>query len=392
MYLYYLKLNKLLPVFVIAIAALMAFLMVQNHDEPERKQPEKIVPLVNVQTIHTGNISPNIEVFGEVIPKMDVVIRSQVAGSVLSVNGALTLGGRLQQGDQLVAIDPTDYELSLAQRKANVASARLAHEQELGQQEIARKEWELFVKSNNANNKNSALQKRLAFREPQLHEALANLEAAESALKRAQLDLDRTVIRAPFDSFVLSENSEIGQVVSGNSELCRLVGTESFYITASIARSLISTIQVTQGEKEGAPVQVIVKGSGKREGYVTRVLPNLDQKSRMAKVLIAVDDPLSLLPENNGKTELLIGDFVELNIQAKPLTNAARIPRSYLRDNNTVWLYRSGVLEITPVDVVFREKDAIIISGIANNEIIISSPLSVFTQGMAVRMVESNGT
>ena len=55
----------------------------------------------------------------------------------------------------------------------------------------------------------------LASRKPQLRLAELSVEAAEAGLERAELALARTVLKAPFDCIVRTEQLEMGQVVGG---------------------------------------------------------------------------------------------------------------------------------------------------------------------------------
>lgn len=79
---------------------------------------------------------------GSVIPSKKVVIKPQVTGQVIWQSESITIGGHVKAGDELIRIDPNDYELALAEVQADFEQARFEREVESGRQVIAKREWD----------------------------------------------------------------------------------------------------------------------------------------------------------------------------------------------------------------------------------------------------------
>ena len=119
----------------------------------------------------------------EAIERVD--IRSRAAGTVQSVH--FREGALVKAGDLLVTIDPAPYAADAERAQAQVAAAqaRLTHAQ--SEQQRAVRLWE----------ERAIAQRELDERTNGLHEAQANLGAAQAALRSAQLNLGYTQVRAP---------------------------------------------------------------------------------------------------------------------------------------------------------------------------------------------------
>ena len=103
----------------------------------------------------------------------------------------------------------------------------------------------------------------------------------------------------------------------------------------------------------------------------------------MARVLVAVDDPLSLATD---APVLLLDSFVSVAIDVGELTDHIVIPRDMLRQDDHVWQVVDGQLRMQPVTVLWRDREQVVISaGLAAGDLVISSHLSAPVDGMAVR-------
>ncbi len=108
--------------------------------------------------------------------------------------------------------------------KSNLEQARFEREVESGRQVIAKREWDELQSDLDMEDVNRSL----VLREPHLRRAEALMEKATNDIEVAELQLSRTVIKAPFNAMVVEESVEVGQLVSPSSEICELVGTDEF--------------------------------------------------------------------------------------------------------------------------------------------------------------------
>ena len=258
---------------------------------------------------------------------------------------------------------------------------------EEARQRLAKKELELLRDSiDNAN-------RGLVMREPQIASIKAEVSAAKAAVERAQLDLERTKIYAPFDAQVLTRSTNIGSQVGSANELGQLVGLEEYWVMAAVPIRSLRWIQFPDDEsgKGGSMVELRnpdAWGEGvTREGRVSRLIGALDETTRLARVLITVQDPLG---RENDAPPLILDSLLETRIQGKPMRNVARLDREYVRDEDTVWVRKDGKLDIRKVQIDYRDAEfAYISSGIEDGDEVVISTLATPAAGIGLKNRET---
>ena len=361
---------------------------------PETTPEEKTQSARIVQTIPVIGQMRHIAVsaYGSVVPSRIVVIRPQVSGQVVHLSDSMAIGGQFREGEELIRIDPKDYELALSAVRSDLEQARFEREVESGRQVIAQREWDELQSDLDIEEVNRSL----VLREPHLRRAEAMMEKAINDIEEAELQLSRTVIKAPFNARVVEESVEIGQLVSPNSPICELVGTDEYWIQVSVPFSELKWIQFPQGRTPGAPVEVVLDaGEGEIatwEGRVVRLLSDLDDVGRMARVVVAVQDPLGLKSKSGDELPLLLGSYVEARIDAGDLENVITVPRDALREGDQIWVVGpDNLLRILQTEVLWTEKDTVIISNsLEKGDELIVSDLRVALPQMLVEPQRSS--
>ena len=348
--------------------------------------------LVDVVTTEKGTYAPTIVATGTVQPVEDVILSPLVPGQIVRRDPAFIPGGFVQKGEVLLQIDPSDYRNTLELRKSELLQSETALATEMGRQQIAEKDLELINNDSLfGDNPLSDNETQLVLRQPQLNAVKANIEAARASMNQAQLNLDRTTIRAPFDAHILSQNVTVGSQVSQGDDLGRIVGTDSYRVLATVPVSRLQWLKFPESEKEKGSMVRIENPSAwpsgaHREGYLDRQIGALDNQTRLARVLVRVDDPLATSDELQGAPKLMIGTFVEVNIQADSIPNVVRLDRDLVRSNQTAWVMKDNLLEIRELDIILTDNQhAYIKSGLEDGDKIVSTNLSTVTNGVELR-------
>lgn len=341
----------------------MSYVLLSTGPEITPKEKTSSAKIVQVIPMEPQVLSVAVSAAGSVIPSRKVVIKPQVSGQVIRQSESVTIGGHVRQDDELIRIDSKDYELALAEERSNLEQARFEREVESGRQVIARREWDELQADLNMGDVNQSL----VLREPHLRRAEAFMEKATNDIEIAELQLSRTVIKAPFNAMVTEESVEIGQLLSPNSAICELVGTDEFWIQVTIPFSDLKWIRFPNGNQPGAEADVVLDmGNGESatwKGRVIRLLSDLDPLGRMARLVISVEDPLGLKKQSSGKLPLLLGSYVEVKIAAGDLENTLRVPREALREGNQIWVVGpDNLLKIVQATVLWLEKETVLIS------------------------------
>lgn len=116
--------------------------------------------LVDIIEVKRGTYSPEIIATGTVEPAQDIILSPRVSGEIIKLSPEFTPGGFVNKGDILLQIDPSDYRNNLRQRKSDLSQAVAELNIEMGRQEVARKDYELFNETLSGENKSLVLTQR----------------------------------------------------------------------------------------------------------------------------------------------------------------------------------------------------------------------------------------
>lgn len=381
-----------LPLLILASAGLAAGWLISTRPRPARVEP--IIEPTLVDVIEAKKITQRIKIRqnGTVVAAQCVTLRPEVSGRIIWQSPELVPGGRLSAGDVILQIDPREYEYTVEQRKLQVQDAIVTLKEEKGRQVIGKREWDLNLLGDGI--QPTEIGRELALRIPHLLRAEAALAAATSALKKAELDLERTTIRAPFNAFVQTESVDIGQVVNPQTEIATLIGTDRFWVQVSIPVEQLQWILIPGiNGGGGSRARVVLKAGDtlriERAGRVDRLVGDIDVTTRMARLLLAVDDPLAL-KRNSGDPALplLIGAWVDVEIEGVEVKDVFALPWQAIREGNRVWIMeKDSTLGFRDIDIIKKSADDTVIvgSGLNDGDLVVVSRISAPVPGMALR-------
>jgi RND family efflux transporter MFP subunit len=251
---------------------------------------------------------------------------------------------------------------------------------------VARKEWERL------NREGGGEPNPLVLYVPQLKQARAVVASASAALRQAELNLARTRVTAPFNCLVRSEQIDIGQYVKSGTAVADLAGTDTAEIVVPLSLEDLRWLDVpgdVNGTGSPADVRLVV---GERnhswQGRIVRSLGEVDPRGRMARVVVAVDDPYGTRGGKSGERPALpLGAFVQVVFRGAILPAVAAVPRGALRENSTVWIMdEDRRLRIRPVRVARMEREEVLVAGgVEDGEFLVLTALSGAADGMKLR-------
>jgi RND family efflux transporter MFP subunit len=351
----------------------------------------------------------------------EVGIKPEVSGRVVQLHPQLLPGGLVQEGETLFEIEAADYEIAVAQAKADLEVAKLQVDQlrasvealrsrarqseaelqycrwnaeRLGR--LAERDNAAETEAREANTTLAVQTAALAALEAEIEQevkavdsARAQTHVAESRLAAAELALSRTKVVAPIDAIVLDESVELGQLVSPQDAVAKLAATEEFWVEASVPIARLGDIRFAGDDGSGASSVTITVATGDasivRKGVALRALGNLDPQGRMARVLVSIHDPLALqTDEAGGNKPILLGSYVRLAIDAGTIHGVYSIPRRALRENNRVWVRDGeGKLQIREVEIIWRRhEDVLVRDGFEPQDQLVVTHLASVIPGM----------
>ena len=357
-----------------------------------RKRAETTRFAVNVLEVSVGEAPVQIRALSTIRPYQETNINARVSSQVVFLSENSDIGAIVKKDEVLVKLDADTYVNTLRLKKSDLAKAKAAYELEMGQQSVAKAEAEQ-LKQLSSSFIGEVIISDLALRAPQLAQAKADVEAAEAAVKMAQLDVDYTTIKAPYNSMVTERNVSVGSLTNTQDNLMTLVGIDEYRIEAAVAIDKLTSLNLKKNAN--SKVQITTSTGVVREGRIIRHVASLDSATRMGRILISIPDPLGI---KNNAPALILGDHAEVVFKAGTLENSVIVPRRALQPNDSVFVAMpvtqnkddgsdedgvQYVLDIREVDIAWKDLDNVYIrSGLENSEYVITSVIPTAIQGM----------
>ncbi|RAR63068.1 RND family efflux transporter MFP subunit [Onishia taeanensis] len=380
-------LARLSAIAILALAVAVAgYWLTHRPQAPKRAPAERPVPRVEVMTVEHQAEAPVLNAHGRVLAARETTLSTSINGRLEAFAPQVEPGRRVAKGQWLARLERTDYELALREAEASLASAESDLASEQGEQIRAAAEYRTFGRDL------PPARRALVLREPQLKAAKAAVETARAQRDRAQADLARTEVTAPFDAVIQEKLVGEGAGLGAYADILSLVGIERFWVRLNLPQEALTWLDTHTADGHGSRVELDSPAwpDGQiREGEVWSVLPSLEESGLMTQVMVAVDDPLAL--EHEGAPALRLGDLLEARLYPAQTRQLIRIPVSALRGNRRVWLLdENNHLRMRDVELAHRgDEVALIESGLNDGERVILGNLANAEAGMALKARDS---
>ncbi len=375
--------EKLKPVAIVALFVFVAVAMTALRPAPVKISTPENAIAVKTQKVQATQVSLAVESQGSVLPRTRTSLISEVSGAVLEVSPQFIVGGRFEQGDTLLRLDPTDYEVALQRAEARLISvnAQLTFEQARATQ--AKKEWAMTGRP-------ASEAPILALREPYLAEARANVLQAEAEFKQAQQKLRRTTIRAPYTGIVSAKSVDVGQYVTVGTPLGNTFAIDFVEVRLPLTDKDLSMMEdIGFFSASTAPTVMLSATVGgvqvQWSGALVRSEGVVNELNRSRYVVVQVQDPYGV-GSSLSSPPLLVGTFVRAVLAGKKLNNVFKVPRHAMLEGNKVALVDTqSRLRLTPVESSFGNDEFYFVSaGVKEGDELIVSALGIPIDGMKV--------
>ncbi len=379
----------LIPIFIVTIAGFIFYLVTLMASAPQKKIIENKAPLVEVLDIERKNITLTVKSQGNVVPRTETSLVAEVSGMVTSVADTFQVGGFFKQGEVMLTIDDTHYQVALVQAQSNLELAKAGLLEEKAWAKQAKDEWLLTGKS---------LDKApvLALRLPQQQKAQARLLSAQAELKAAKARLAKTKIIAPYDALVKAKKVDIGQYVTTGTPVAVTFAIDYAEVRLPIKPKDIPFLNLPHLGKSTAQASNVALSYRILSHHYTwssellRTEGVIDPNSRVQYVIARIDDPYGL-KANNTNEVLHIGTFVNASITGKQAIDVVAIPRAAIREGNLLYLLdQNNQLSIVQLDVLRTDKNYVYTHDeFSSKQKIILTNLAIPVSGMNLRVAES---
>lgn len=347
------KLMSLLrPLAILAAALVVAVFMVKSRPQLEAKSVTIPPPSVAVQTVVKSEQPVSVVAYGNVTAWRQLELTAEVGGKVLWQSSLFEPGVVVDKGEPLLRIDPTDYELALAEARQALSSAKLSLADAKSLRQAARVE-----------------------------EAEASVAAAQARIVRAQRDLKNTEITAPYRAVIDEQTAELGQFISVGTRLGRILGANRAEVRLPVPPQDIPYIH--EGDATGVTLYSESAGGALSwKGRVSRVEARIDTQTRAFPVVVEIANPLD---PSVHPAPMRFGLFVRAEITGGIVPAAVLLPQRALHGDSDVFVYANGELQRRRVTVArVSDQGALITEGLSEGEQVVVTRLELMFEGMAV--------
>jgi len=348
--------------------------------EKEEKSTTKGL-VVSVNSVKPATYAANITALGEVVPSIQITLKSQIEGQVVFLSDQLDTGNMVKKGELLVRIEQSAFQLQVAEANNRLAAATITLLREEREEKDARINWQQSGMEGDPASP-------LVLREPQLAAARMEVKAAKASLFHAKVMLEQTEIRAPFDAMIIRRNINPGETLFTADEIATLFGVESFEISVHIDQTSWALLPESLTD---TGVKLLGTGqSASWQAAIIRKSYHLDHESRLRTLILQVQHPLDSTPQ------LLPGTFVRAEITGRQVQDLLQIPESAFTKQGLVWFVdRKKQLHKYQLEPLFYGNGVVYVSvpeRIEDSPFQVAvSPNASFVNGLHVKPLQEKG-
>ena len=299
---------------------------IKDSSESNDTLMSKIKAQVQVETLYAENIINNVELYGRTEPDRVTTLKAELHGKIVKV--LAERGSTVKKGQAIVEIALNDLSAKLTQSQAL-----------LKQKEI---EYEGALKLNKDGYQGKA----------QLAQAFAALESAKADIIRLKLDIDNTVIKAPFDGVLNTRYVEMGDYVAPGDDIAMIADLDPLVVRAHVTEKQISQLSV------GQFAQVKLLNNIQHQGELRYIASIGSDATNTFKIEVTIE---------NKNSQLLAGLSSELSIALEQI-QAIKISPALLaldeQGNIGIKSVSESVVKFTPINIIKSESDGIWLTGL----------------------------
>ncbi|WP_419783265.1 efflux RND transporter periplasmic adaptor subunit [Maridesulfovibrio sp.] len=429
--------KKLLFIPAIAVGIIILIFMVKSKTPPQESGLGEQAKAVRVIKAPELSVRPKAKGYGFVKPGQEWEAVAEVPGRIVYFNKKLRKGAIIGRDEILLKIDPAQRLTAEKQAEADVQNL-LAQLQELEQREVNVKR-QLAVENKSLNISKIELERRQQLvkngvisrseldQEEKIYLAqknavhnyrntlniipaerqalLAKVTSARSRLDDARYDIEKTIIRAPYDCRISALEVELNEAVKSGQVL---VTADSMGVSETLAQiplyAMINVVPMPEedisflGEERTYDIDRVIQRMGltavvrlqtaygpvEWNARVARISERIDPKTRSVGVYVAVDNPY--IKSRGSKRPPLIRDmYAQVELRGRPRPPAVVIPRAALHEDRVYVVNAENRLEIRKVSSGYTTgRLATITEGLKAGETVIVSDLVPAIGGMLI--------
>lgn len=342
----------------------------------------EVVEVTSVSLVSPSQASALLTASGYVVAQRKAAVASKATGRLVSLG--FEEGDRVKQGQVIARIESADIEAQLAQAKANLEQAK-------AEKNDAEQTWN---RAKQLYERNLISKAELDAAQARYDRVVASIAAAEAAVKNAEVQLEYTFIRAPFDGTILTKNADVGEVVapfaagaSSRVAIVTIADMNSLEVEADVSESNIERVY----DKQPCEIVLDAYPDVRYRGYVSKIVPTADRaKATVLTKVKFVQFDNRVLPEMSAKVHFLPKDAKETQQQSvQPKLSVDR--KAIVTRNGKSVAFRLSEEIVTEVPVTLGETMGSLVeikSGLSVGDKVVLRPSEKLSNGSKVKLKE----
>ena len=357
-----------------------------------------LTPAVEVEVASVTQLYPSqtftlLNASGYVVAQRKAAVASKVTGRLVSLS--VEEGSKVKAGQVIARFENDDVKAARDQSEANLNAARHNLEQakaELNDAAISfNRNKDLVSQGFISKAEHDASEARYKKAVAAAAADEAAIKASVAALQSANVALEYTLIRAPFDAVVLTKNADIGDIVTpigaaanAKAAVVTIADMDSLLVEADVSESNLQQAKIGQP----CEIQLDALPDSRFRGTVHMIVPTADRTKATVMIKVRfVDQDRRILPEMSAKVAFLSREV--RSDEQKPRT---ALNPDAIRDRNgkkTVFLIKENRVMETPVTLGKKFGDMVeVLSGVKSGDRVVLKPLNKMREGLRIKVAE----
>ena len=356
---------------VIGVVAVIAFYSAQAPSEEELLEASAIAiapqndneaVYVSVAKLKPQDHFVEVRGTGSVVLRNSIDLVLQLSGRVVWVSETFRKGGSFEAGQNLLRIDPKDFELAVAQAEADLLAAESNYLLVKAESEAAIANYAILHGEKDV--------PPLVAKTPQVEQAKAQIAAASAREQIALLDLMRTDFSLPFDGRVVDSQAEVGQFLNQGQKFGEVFDVASIEALVPISPRDLLSLKPAIGRRASLSL-----GDFQLEATIARVSPTLDERTRFAQIYLALDNATDVYP----------GSFFNVVVEGPRLENTILLPEAAEQINESVWVVSDNKLKRSQPRFINRQTSGVIVESFDSGDGVVLGRVPGAKEGMMVK-------
>jgi len=375
------KIKKFLPFTIILSAIVISFILTLTKKDESKINFEKVIPKINAFLVKSQDFTFYINSEGHIKSKTEFQLLSEVSGEVLFLSNYFDNNLIFSKGDTLIKVDSANYSIARRNAKANLDIAVLENLQQKAIYDRSQTELGQYN-----NNQVSDLAKKI----PQLQSSNSLLDAAKANYEKTELDIEKTIVLAPFKGRVKKNYISKGMHIAPGMKLASIYSIEDMFVKLPLSIDDTALLGLSRdktgiiGEDDISVDLEVLIGDKKYniKGQYMGVSGSIDKMTQKIYLNAGID---------NLSKNIIIDDnlFVNAKIYGKKYKQVFLIPNEAIIKNNYVNIVRNQKIYKQKIQILKKYKDySIINKGLKNGDIINLTRLDYYLDGMEIEVIK----